>query len=143
GVLQPYRELGWWQRMYRLSPFTYLIEGMVGQAMGNTPIRCSSTELVSLNLPSGQTCSDYGGYITNRDATSGCEYCEFTTADEFLETSFNICYKNHWRDFGLFIAYIGFNVWCIYMLTYMFRIRSGSMIGSADGWLKTRIAKRK
>ncbi|KZT04946.1 pleiotropic drug resistance ABC transporter [Laetiporus sulphureus 93-53] len=151
GVLQPYRELGWWQWMYRLSPFTYLIEGMVGQAMGNTPIRCSSTELVNLNPPSGQTCSEYmstyisnyGGYITNGDATSGCQYCEFSTADAFLETSFNIFYKNHWRDFGLFIAYIGFNVGCIYMLTYMFRIRSGSMIGSAIGWLKTRIAKRK
>ncbi|KAG6838733.1 hypothetical protein C0991_009116, partial [Blastosporella zonata] len=31
GVLQPYRLLGWWQWMYRLSPYTYLIEGLVGQ----------------------------------------------------------------------------------------------------------------
>ena len=31
GVLQPFRLLGWWQWMYHLSPFTYLIEGLVGQ----------------------------------------------------------------------------------------------------------------
>lgn len=31
GVLQPYSQLGWWQWMYRLSPYTYLIEGLVGQ----------------------------------------------------------------------------------------------------------------
>ena len=31
GVLQPFRELGWWRWMYRLSPYTYLIEGLLGQ----------------------------------------------------------------------------------------------------------------
>lgn len=30
GVLQPYRSLGWWQWMYRVSPFSYLIEGLLG-----------------------------------------------------------------------------------------------------------------
>ena len=31
GVLQPSRLLGWWRWMYRLSPFTYLIEALLGQ----------------------------------------------------------------------------------------------------------------
>ena len=31
GVLQPFRLLGWWRWMYRLSPFTYLIEALLGQ----------------------------------------------------------------------------------------------------------------
>ncbi len=30
-MLQPFRQLGWWQWMYRLSPYTYLIEGLLGQ----------------------------------------------------------------------------------------------------------------
>lgn len=30
GVLQPYRQLGWWKWMYRLSPFSYIIEGLLG-----------------------------------------------------------------------------------------------------------------
>lgn len=33
GVVQPYRELGWWQWMYRVSPYTYVIEGLLGQGM--------------------------------------------------------------------------------------------------------------
>jgi ABC-type multidrug transport system permease subunit len=31
GVLQPYKHLGWWKWMYRTSPYTYIIEGIVGQ----------------------------------------------------------------------------------------------------------------
>ena len=32
GVLQPYWQLGWWQWMYRASPYTYLIEALVSQS---------------------------------------------------------------------------------------------------------------
>ena len=32
GVVQPYSHLGWWQWMYRASPYTYLIEGLVSQS---------------------------------------------------------------------------------------------------------------
>ena len=31
GVLQPFGQLGWWRWMYHLSPFTYLIEALLGQ----------------------------------------------------------------------------------------------------------------
>ncbi|KAG6855947.1 hypothetical protein H0H87_009113, partial [Tephrocybe sp. NHM501043] len=118
GVLQPFRELGWWRWMYRLSPYTYLIEGLIGQALGRKPIVCSSVELVTLDPPSGQTCQGFlqtyinnaGGYVTNPSATSGCEFCAFATTDQFLGSSFNILYSHHWRNFGLFIAYIIFNI---------------------------------
>ena len=33
GVLQPFAQLGWWKWMYRISPYTYLIEGLLGQGM--------------------------------------------------------------------------------------------------------------
>ena len=28
--MQPFRELHWWQWMYHLSPFTYVVEGLTG-----------------------------------------------------------------------------------------------------------------
>ncbi|KAG2038968.1 P-loop containing nucleoside triphosphate hydrolase protein [Suillus americanus] len=31
GVIQPFMELNWWKWMYRASPFTYIIEGLLGQ----------------------------------------------------------------------------------------------------------------
>ncbi|RDB27092.1 Brefeldin A resistance protein [Hypsizygus marmoreus] len=147
GVIQPFRELGWWQWMYRLSPFTYLIEGLLGQALGKGKITCSPIELVKLNPPSGQTCASYlqtyisahGGYLTNPSATSGCEFCAFATTDEFLGASFNIYYSHRWRNVGLLCAYIVFNIAAIYGCTYFFRIRTGSLLGS----LKRRLTRKK
>ncbi|KAH9854553.1 ABC-2 type transporter-domain-containing protein [Lenzites betulinus] len=147
GVMQPYSQLGWWQWMYRLSPYTYLIEALLGQALGKQEIKCSAVELVTIQPPSGQTCAQYmgpyisaaGGYITNPDATSACEYCSFATTDAFLGTSFNIFYSHHWRNLGIFVAFIFFNLSAIFALTYVFRVRSGSLFGS----LRSRIAARR
>ncbi|KAG5644211.1 hypothetical protein DXG03_008874 [Asterophora parasitica] len=146
GVLQPFRELGWWKWMYHVSPYTYLIEALLGQALGHHAIRCSPVELVTLTPPSGQTCGSYldtyishaGGYVTNPSATSACEFCAFATTDQFLENNFNIFYSNHWRDFGIMIGYIIFNIAAIYLLTYWFRIRTGSILGS----LKARLSRK-
>ncbi|KAJ6624079.1 ABC-2 type transporter-domain-containing protein [Mycena sp. CBHHK59/15] len=122
GVLQPFRQLGWWKWMYHVSPFTYLTEGLLGQACEHEP-------------PSGQTCGQYlatyianaGGYLTNPDASSACEFCSTATTDQFLGASFNIFYSHHWRDAGLMFAYIGFNILGLYALTYFFRIRTTSI----------------
>jgi hypothetical protein len=38
GVLQPYKHLGWWKWMYRTSPYTYIIEGIVGQGEAFRPM---------------------------------------------------------------------------------------------------------
>lgn len=120
---------------YRLSPFTYLIEGLLGQclslslddyvlftrcfaAVGLQQINCSPVEFVNIIPPSGQTCAQYmstfisssGGYLANPNATSSCQFCGVRTTDELLGANFNIFYDHHWRDFGLMIAFILFNV---------------------------------
>ena len=51
-----------------------------------------------------------GGYLTNPDSTSACQFCSFRNADEFLDLSFNIKHSNRWRDVGIFLAFIAFNV---------------------------------
>ncbi|KAI0728228.1 pleiotropic drug resistance ABC transporter [Fomitopsis betulina] len=146
GVLQPFRELGWWRWMYHLSPFTYLIEALLGQAIGQSEITCVAKELSTIEPPTGQTCIKYmgnfielsGGYLTNENATSSCQYCAYRTTDAFLEQSFNISYSNHWRDFGIFCAYILFNIACIFLFSWLFRFKSGSVIG----WMKNHIIRR-
>lgn len=88
------------------------------EAVGRQIIECNDTELVTLEPLAGQTCGTYmaqyistvGGYLTNPDATTGCQFCSSRTTDEWLGPQFNIFYHNHWRDFGLFWAYILFNV---------------------------------
>lgn len=118
GVLQPFRALGWWRWMYRVSPFTYLIEGVLGQAIGKREINCSTVEFVTVQPPSGLSCSQYldtfinsmGGYVQNPNATSNCEYCAYRTTDQFLLASFNIKYSHHWRNLGIFMVFIVVNV---------------------------------
>lgn len=51
-----------------------------------------------------------GGYLTNPDATSGCQFCSVRTTDQFLGPSFNIVYSHHWRNLGFLMAFILFNV---------------------------------
>jgi len=124
--------------MYRLSPYTYLIEGLLGQgslssflvysnecklknsalAIGRLEVNCSPVEFSTLNPPSGMTCEQYmnpyissvGGYLTNPTATTACQFCSVRTTDEFLKNAFNIYYDHHWRNLGIFIAFIIFNV---------------------------------
>ncbi|KAF8329221.1 pleiotropic drug resistance ABC transporter [Amanita rubescens] len=147
GVLQPFRVLTWWKWMYHLSPFTYLVEGLFGQVIGQQEINCADIEFVTLNPPSGLTCAQYmdpyisfaGGYLANPNAMSGCLFCSTRTTDEFLAANFNIFYHNHWRDVYFMIAYVAFNIFCIFAFTWFFRIRTGSVFAA----LKKRPATRK
>ncbi|KAH9911829.1 YDR011Wp-like protein, partial [Epithele typhae] len=135
GVLQPFGQLGWWQWMYRLSPYTYLIEALLGQALGKMDIQCSPVEFVTITPPAGQMCGTYmgpwistaGGYVADSNATDACQYCTFATTDAFLETSFNIFYGHHWRNMGIFVAFIVFNTFAVFAFTYIFRVRKGSL----------------
>jgi len=139
GVLQPSGLLGWWRWMYRVSPFTYLIEAILGQAIGHQLINCADKELVTLQPPSGQTCGEFmagfisnrGGYLTNPDASTACRFCSSRTTDQWMEPTFNIFYGHHWRDFGFFCVYITFNICAIYLLTYLVRVREHKHINLA------------
>ena len=78
--------------MYRVSPYTYLIEGLLGQAIGHRDISCAPVELVQITPPSGETCSQYmqpfidlaGGYLAPNTSATTCLYCPFRTTDAFL-----------------------------------------------------------
>lgn len=96
-------------------------------AIGHSSVTCDAVELVTVTPPSGQTCQQYlgrfieeaGGYITDGDASSNCQYCSYSTTDAFLGQSFNIYYSHHWRDFGIFFAFILFNVSLVFCTLYL------------------------
>ncbi|KAF9526334.1 pleiotropic drug resistance ABC transporter [Crepidotus variabilis] len=136
GVMQPFRQLGWWKWMYHLSPFTYLVEGLVGEVVGRHPTTCSPVEFVNVNPPSGMTCGQYmssyismaGGYLSDPKAMSDCRFCSTINTDQFLGPSFNIFYDHRWRNVGIFIAFSVLNIATIYLFTYLFRIRKGNLL---------------
>jgi len=142
GVLQPFRALGWWRWMYRVSPYTYLVEGLAGNVLGGQDVECSAVEYAHIDPPFDQSCSQYlgpyistnGGYISNPGATSQCQFCQYRTADQYLGENFNIQYSHRWRNVGIFIAFIVFNTFCIYAFTYLFRMKK---------WKAPAVSKRK
>lgn len=118
-----------WIFMYRVSPFTYLVEGMLGVAIANTNVVCADNELLSFNPPSGQTCGQYmsnyiaaaGGYLINEDATIGCSFCSVSKTNVFL-AQFDIYYSHKWRDFGLLWIFVIFNAAAAVAIYYVARV---------------------
>jgi len=115
--------------MYRVSPFTYLVEGLLGNAVGGSYVTCASNEYLHFDPPSSQTCSQfmdpyisqYGGYLESPNARSDCSFCITNSTDSFLaEVSVNP--NNTWRNFGIMWAYIIFNVFAALFLYWLFRV---------------------
>jgi ATP-binding cassette subfamily G (WHITE) protein 2 (PDR) len=87
----------------------------------------------------GLNCGDYlrpyatmaGGSIYNEMATSDCEYCSLSNADQFL-ASVAISFGTRWRDYGIGFAYIIFNIFMAVLLYYLIRVRKGSGKGLAE-----------
>ena len=118
GVLAgPVALPGFWIFMYRVSPFTYLIDGMLSTGLANQKIHCSSIELITFNPVGNQTCGDYlqayiskmGGYVANPAATTACQFCAAADTNVYL-AQLSSSYANRWRDFGIMWAFIIFNV---------------------------------
>ncbi|KIY68744.1 hypothetical protein CYLTODRAFT_489562 [Cylindrobasidium torrendii FP15055 ss-10] len=147
GVLQPYSEMNWWRWMYWVSPFTYFLEGVIGATFGNQTLECAEKEYVTILPPSGMSCGEYldpfasfaGGYLRDPGAIDQCSFCPFRTTDQFLEANSHMFYGHRWRDCGLMLAYVVFNVAMVYVLTWVFRIQTvlnRRRVHTALGWLK-------
>ncbi|PVH68360.1 putative multidrug resistance ABC transporter [Cadophora sp. DSE1049] len=130
GILITKDKIGdFWIFMYRVSPFTYLVSGMLSTAVANTNVTCAANEILTMQPPSGSTCAQYlndyvaeaGGYIINGNATVGCHFCPMRTTNEFLR-SVSAPYSEAWRNFGLMWVYIGFNIIGALVLYWIFRV---------------------
>lgn len=136
GVLVPKAALpGFWIFMYRVSPLTYLIAGMIAVGVGSSPIICSETELLQFMPPANVTCGRYldpyigyaGGALANREATDMCAYCPLSNVSEFL-VRFNISYSDRWFYFGIVWVFIVFNVACTFIVYWVFRVPKGQRL---------------
>ena len=115
--------------MYRVSPFTYLVDGMLSTGLANNAIVCSSIELVKFNPAAGKTCSQYmqsyisenGGYLANPSATANCEYCTAAYTNDYLSL-LSSQYSTRWRNFGIMWAFIIFNIFGALFLYWLARV---------------------
>ncbi|KAJ4253389.1 ATP-binding cassette transporter snq2 [Fusarium torreyae] len=127
GVVVPPQGLPtfWREWMYWLTPFHYLLEAFLGAAIHDQPVRCEQGEFARFEPPSGQSCQEYagsfiqqaGGYVQTGEGGI-CEFCQYSVGDEF-GAGFSVYYRNIWRDFGIFCAFIAFNYFIVYVATWM------------------------
>lgn len=132
GVMQPPGDLPrFWIFMYRVSPFTYYISGISSTALHGRSVECNAAELNTFDPPSGQTCGQYmakyletgTGQLYNPNATSNCEYCSMSSADQYLAAR-EIYWGDRWRNYGIFWCYFVFNIFGAIALYYVFRVRT-------------------
>jgi ATP-binding cassette subfamily G (WHITE) protein 2 (PDR) len=108
GVLaQPSTFPRFWIFMYRVSPFTYMVSGLLSVGLANSSVQCAENELIHFDPREGETCGEYiatwkalaGGQIRNPEATSNCDYCAIEDTNVFLR-SISSDYGTAWRNFG-------------------------------------------
>ncbi|KAL0059529.1 Multidrug resistance protein [Marasmius tenuissimus] len=130
GVLvSPERMPRFWIFLYRVSPFTYIIDGMLSTALANADAFCSPIEISRFDPPPNQTCETYlaaftsftRGVLYNPDATSDCEYCVLVKTNTFLE-AVSSNYEFRWRNFGILWVYIIFNFGAALGLYWLARV---------------------
>ena len=102
---------GFWIFMYDVSPFRYLVGGMLSTGVANTNIVCAANELVKFQPPPDQTCANWtapiqalAGYLdpltANNMAPQECSYCPLSSTNQFLQLV-SYGYGERWRDFGI------------------------------------------
>ncbi|KAG7694129.1 hypothetical protein KL948_003099 [Ogataea haglerorum] len=130
GVVQnPSLMPGFWHFMWRVSPYTYMVENLVGILLHDRPVHCAEKELNYLDPPQGETCGsylaqyfeNYSGYVANPDATSNCSVCMYKVGDQWMDTV-GMKYSHRWRNIGFFCVYIGFNLFAMLSLYYVLRV---------------------
>jgi len=115
--------------MYRLSPYTYLVDGLLGVGLSNTLVKCAEKEFLRFNPTSGETCGEYmstyisqaGGYLKDPNATTDCKFCIIYDTNTFL-ISLSSSYGHRWRNFGILFAFVGVNVVAAVFLYWLARV---------------------
>ncbi|GAB7349560.1 hypothetical protein MBLNU459_g0255t1 [Dothideomycetes sp. NU459] len=129
GVLATPTQLpGFWIFMYRVSPFTYLVSGMLSVGISNTNVICAQNEYLHFDPVNG-TCGEFmqtymsalGGYVENGPATSNCSFCPISDTNVFLK-EVSVSYSQVWRNFGIMWVYVFFNIFAACVLYWWVRV---------------------
>ncbi|KXH62111.1 hypothetical protein CSAL01_09966 [Colletotrichum salicis] len=109
GVIVPVNALpSFWKFMYRVSPLTYLVEGLLSTGLAQNKVECSQLELLQFSPANGTTCGDGA-------------FCPLATTDAFLATT-STSYGKRWRSYGLMWFYIIFNLFAALSLYWLARV---------------------
>jgi ATP-binding cassette subfamily G (WHITE) protein 2 (PDR) len=150
GVLaSPTAFPGFWIWMYRVSPFTYLVDAMLSVGIANTNVTCASNEYLNFE-PARGDCGTYmqpyinnfGGYLLDPGATNNCSFCTVRSTNVFL-ASVSSSYSHRWRNFGIMWVFVVFNVFAALALYWFLRMPKGAKKGADKADKKEKKAAEK
>ena len=139
GVLaRPSTMPHFWIFMYRVSPLTYLVSGMLSTGAWGTNLTCDEVELVKFPPPPGMTCGQYlgpymqalgknggdAGYLVDPTSTSLCKMCAQGKSNTYL-IQLRMKYPDAWRNFGLLWVYVVFNIAASLFVYWLARVPKG------------------
>ncbi len=114
--------------MYRVSPLSYFVSGIISVGLAGQEIRCDKKDIVVISeVPSGSTCATYlapyfekfGGYLlSSTDDSLECHVCPFSTTDNLIGM-YGIKYSHRWLDWGVTIAYSCANIGLAFLLWWL------------------------
>ncbi|KAJ8097450.1 ABC-2 type transporter-domain-containing protein [Lipomyces tetrasporus] len=139
GIMIPYTALNGFYKffIYWVNPLSWIIRALVTTAVHDVPVICDEAELATFTPPSNMTCDEFAGYwvenhsvgmLLNPDATSNCQFCQYTVGDDYLN-QIGFSYGTRWRDIGVFLGFVVFNVVFAYFLYYVMRVVKWSWLG--------------
>ncbi|KAH6873875.1 hypothetical protein B0T10DRAFT_465970 [Thelonectria olida] len=123
------------QLLYYLSPFTYVLGGMVTTVTTSVSVSCRSSELTIFTAPPNETCSSYASerassvsaLLLNPDAPNDvpCEVCRWTPASQFL-AQFNPGdgqLGGIWGCWAIFVDFTVGNFVLVYFFTWATKVK--------------------
>jgi len=129
-IVSPHDLPGFWKFIWRVSPLTYLIDGLSIAGLAHVEITCSPVQMLVVSPPNGTTCrdyfaqhiEDYRGAVLNPGSRDNCQYCSFTNADAYLYGSLDVGLATPWANVGYFVVFIAFNIFTTFTLYWIFRV---------------------
>ncbi|KAF5580877.1 ATP-binding protein multidrug cassette transport [Fusarium subglutinans] len=137
GIIVPYSQIQvfWRYWLYYLSPFTYLLGGMVTAVTSSAEVSCSPADLTVFTAPTNQTCSSYvsewalsaSAQLLNPEASGDdyCKVCRWTTGTQFLD-QFNLGdgqLGGQWGSWGIFVVFTFSNLALVYFFTWATKVK--------------------
>ncbi|KAF4333979.1 ATP-binding protein multidrug cassette transport [Fusarium beomiforme] len=144
GIIVPYSQIQvFWRywlmrscnKLYYLSPFTYLLGGMVTAVTSSVDLSCSSSDLTVFTAPSNETCFSYASewarsasaQLLNPDASGDtlCQVCRWDTGKQFLN-QFNLGdgqLGGQWGSWGIFVIFTVSNFALVYFFTWATKVK--------------------
>lgn len=134
GSLLPYDQMpNYWRWMYWVSPFQWYIKSVLSMVLPGQKVTCLAGESVQFFAPKPMSCERYSreflenhtGYLMktawkheleSKGSELRCEYCEYSSGDEFLTERFKTTALDRYRSIETFGVYCLLNLLLIFLI---------------------------